>query len=478
MLMKKYRIAQVGAFDFENYGDLLFVDVFEKTIRKFVEVEEIILFAPKKCKMPFSNDDRQVYSVTELEKKNQEQPFDAIVVGGGDLIQCTKNRTYMPHISKEWVDHEIIYMWMIPSLISWKYNIPLLWNAPGVPLKFMNAEKMIVKELCELVDYISVRDRISKSNLSECQLATDIHVVPDTVFSISELISKEEAEERFAQISLNIEKNKYVVFQANRTYLQTEMQGCIENLLKIKKEHHLDIVLLPIGYALGDEIFIEELVKQCPGEFVTLSNKMNPMEMLTVIANAAGYVGASLHGCITAATYNVPIVACNYNRHVKMDGFLEMVNAKEAVVYSTKDIYPVFEKKLVVSEENRKNALSQIENHFIRLAEKLEGKKSTEKFDVGLCEYVFSMRNLELKYQDEYRCMQNEKTREMIERENAWQQKEAQWQQKEIQWQQKEAQWQWEYHKAMKAYQEILNSTVWKMTKPVRVLLNMIKRIK
>ena len=74
--------------------------------------------------------------------------------------------------------------------------------------------------------------------------------------------------------------------------------------------------------------------------------------------------------------------------------------------------------------------------------------------------------------------MQNEKTREMIERENAWQQKEAQWQQKEIQWQQKEAQWQWEYHKAMKAYQEILNSTVWKMTKPVRVLLNMIKRIK
>ena len=47
----------------------------------------------------------------------------------------------------------------------------------------------------------------------------------------------------------------------NRTYLQTEMQGCIEALLKLNKEHHLDVVLLPIGYALGDEIFIEELVK-------------------------------------------------------------------------------------------------------------------------------------------------------------------------------------------------------------------------
>ena len=469
--MKKYRIAQVGSFDVENYGDLLFADVFEKNIRKYIELDEIVLFAPKGCKMPFSNEEREVYSVTELEQKHQEKPFDAIVVGGGDLVQCLKIRTLMPHISPEWMDYEALYMWMIPSVIAWKYNIPLLWNALGVPHKFMDSEKIIVKELCQAVDYISVRDRISKNNLDECQIATGIQVVPDSVFSISELISREVVEERFAQTSLNIEKNKYVVFQANCTYLQTEMQGCIETLLKIKKEHHLDIVLLPIGYALGDEIFIEELVKQCPGEFITFENKMSPIEMITILSNAAGYIGASLHGCITASSYGVPIVACNYNRHVKMDGFLEMVNAKEAVVYSTKDIYPVFEKKLVVSEENRKNALSQIESHFQRLADKLEGKESTEKFDVGLCEYVFSMRNLELRYQDEYRCMQNEKAHAMIELDNAWQQKEAEWQQKE-------AQWQWEYHKAMKAYQEILGSTVWKMTKPIRVLMDMIKRIK
>jgi polysaccharide pyruvyl transferase WcaK-like protein len=476
--MKKYRIAHIGAFDFENYGDLLFVDVFERTIRKHIEVEEIVLFAPKRCKMPFSNEEREVYSVTELEKKNQEKSFDAIVVGGGDLVHCFKLKTYMPHISKEWVDYEVLYMWMIPSIISWKYGIPLLWNAPGVPLMFMDSEKLIVKELCQLVDYISVRDKASRSNLEECQITSDIQVVPDTVFSVSELISKDELEERFKQMDVGLEKNKYIVFHANYTFLQTEMQGCIETLRKIKEEHQLKILLLPIGYALGDETFITELMKECPGEFVTISNKMNPMEMLTVIANAAGYVGASLHGCITAATYNVPIVACNYNRYIKVDGFLELVDLKEAVVYNTKDIYPVFQKRLIVSDENRKKVLSQIENHFKRLADQLEGKKTTEKFDVGLCEYVFSMRNLELKYQDEYRCMQNEKTREMIEREGEWQQKEAQWQQKEIQWQQKEAQWQWEYHKAMKAYQEILNSTVWKMTKPIRVLLNMIKRIK
>lgn len=446
--MKRYRIAQVGSFDVENYGDLLFVDVFEKNISKYVEVEEIVLFAPKRCIMPFSNKERYVYSVTELEKKNQEKPFDAIIVGGGDLIHCTKIKTYMPHISQEWMDYEALYMWMIPSIISWKYSIPLLWNAPGVPFKFMDVEKVIVKELCQLADYISVRDRLSKNNLEECQVTSDVRVVPDTVFSISELISKEELEKQFVQMSLGVEKNKYIVFQANHTYLQTEMQGCIETLRKIKEEHQLEILLLPIGYALGDETFVAELLKECPGEFVTINSKMSPTQMLTVIANSAGYVGSSLHGCISASTYGVPIVVCNYNRHIKVEGFLELVNVKEAVVYSTKDIYSVFEKKLVVSEEDRKCALSQIESHFQQLANKLETKGVAEGFETALCEHVFSVRNVEQNYREEYR--------RVIEREKAWQR---------------------EYQNAMEAYQEILNSTVWKMTKPIRVLLNIIKSI-
>ena len=184
---------------------------------------------------------------------------------------------------------------------------------------------------------------------------------------------------------------------------------------------------------------------------------MNPMDMLTVIANAAGYIGASLHGCITASSYGVPIVVCNYNRHIKVEGFLELVNVQEAVVYRTKDIYPVFEKKLVVSEEDKKCAITQIESHFQRLADALESKKTTEKFEVALCEYVFSMRNMELNYQQEYRRMQSEKDCEIIERENTWQKK---------------------YQEVAEAYQKILDSTVWKMTKPVRVLINKVKRIK
>ena len=43
----KYRIAHIGSFDVENYGDLLFSDVLKAQLEKRIEIEEIIYFAPK-----------------------------------------------------------------------------------------------------------------------------------------------------------------------------------------------------------------------------------------------------------------------------------------------------------------------------------------------------------------------------------------------------------------------------------------------
>lgn len=456
--MKKYRIAQIGSFDVENYGDLLFAYVFENNIKKHIEVEEVVLFAPKKCKMPFTNGIKDIYSLAELERQHTKNPFDVIVVGGGDLVHCTKIKTYMPHLSDEWLDYEALYMWMIPSIISWKYNIPLVWNAPGVPMAFIESEKGIVMELCKIVDYMSVRDNLSKRNLALCQVCNEISVVPDTVFSISEIVLKHELETQFYELNLPLEKQKYVVFHANYTFLETEVEGCIKTLRSIKKNYGVDILLLPIGYALGDETFIKELVKRCPDEFLTIKQKLSPIEMMTVIACSAGYVGASLHGCITATTYGVPIVMCNYNHYIKVNGFLELVHLEEAVVYRTEEIYPVFERQFVVTEENRKQAIEQIDRHFEVMAEVIQKneKRMQDNLDVALCEYVFDMRTMELCYQEKLRQQEDNK---------------------EFMLKQQEMQWQGKYQEAIKAYEEVLNSSVWKATKPIRQILGIIKRM-
>ena len=107
----KYRIAHIGSFDVENYGDLLFSDVLKAQLEKRIEIEEILYFAPKHCIMP--NRDITVYSVTELEEMAEKTRIDAIIVGGGDFIYMDMIRTYMPHISKDWMIYEMPYMWMI-----------------------------------------------------------------------------------------------------------------------------------------------------------------------------------------------------------------------------------------------------------------------------------------------------------------------------------------------------------------------------
>lgn len=94
-----YRIAHVGAFDFENFGDLLFTDVLRAHLEKRIDVEEIIYFAPKTCKMP--NKEEWVHAITELEKFVREKKVDSIIVGGGDLVHLRKIRTYMPHVSEK-----------------------------------------------------------------------------------------------------------------------------------------------------------------------------------------------------------------------------------------------------------------------------------------------------------------------------------------------------------------------------------------
>ena len=81
-----YRIAHIGAFDMENMGDLLFTDVVAAHMRERLDIDEIVYFSPQSCAIP--NTDRTTHSVTLLETMHRDNPFSAIIVGGGDMFPC------------------------------------------------------------------------------------------------------------------------------------------------------------------------------------------------------------------------------------------------------------------------------------------------------------------------------------------------------------------------------------------------------
>ena len=197
--MKKFRIAQVGSFDVENYGDLLFSYVFKENIEKYLEDMDITLFAPLNCISPFTKD-TQVYSVKEMEKMHSENPFDAIVVGGGDLVQFKKIMVKLCDDPDREVVYDVLSMWFIPAMVAMTYQVPIIWNSLGVPFELSDIQQQLMAEVMKQSAYVTVRDESSRENLGKAASALDVKVVTDSILSIAKTVDYKDMQSRFENV--------------------------------------------------------------------------------------------------------------------------------------------------------------------------------------------------------------------------------------------------------------------------------------
>lgn len=398
--MEKYNIALIGSFDVENYGDLLFENIFSFQIQKVVDIENIDFFAPKKCKKPFEND-KQIYSVTELEELHIAKPYDAIIVGGGDLIHFHKIMTNMPHISNELVEYEALYMWLAPLFTAVKYNIPLIWNAPGVPFEFNDRESMCVKAILDVVDYICVRDEESRQILLSTGTSKNISVCIDTVLSIRDVFQKDTLKKFLKSTLLPIEDDEdYIVFHGNVNYSEEDIKVCSDILLNIKNTYNKKIVLLPIGYALGDLEILEKISNHHPNEFIFSKEHFTIFQTISLISNAAAYIGSSLHGLITATSYEIPSIVINNYNAVKIKGFLDKIERDNIMIT---DVVNLWDKYIEIKEmdfELEKRHLDEISSHFKNISgyiKKSTNNKKVMPFGIALMDMMSEMNQMGLK---------------------------------------------------------------------------------
>ena len=134
-------------------------------------------------------------------------------------------------------------------------------------------------------------------------------------------------------------EEKYMVFQASVMITEEEAKICAETLMAIKKNFGLQIRLLPIGYALDDMKGLSDIQKLHPEEFFLMKEKLTPLETLSVIVHSQGYMGSSLHGCITANSYGVGAVIFNNVHLNKIPGYLELTNQKQNLVEHADALY-------------------------------------------------------------------------------------------------------------------------------------------
>ncbi len=356
---EEIKIAQIGTFDVENFGDLLFPTVLENRFQNY----SVDLFSPVgDMEKPFEKN-RYVYSIRQFEECCKKQKYRVVLIGGGDIIRVDRN------IAVDYLSNyeASVALWQYPVLIANKYNIPVVFNNPGIPMPFSKYEQQLTKLLLQNVDYISVRDHRSKEYLQKCGV-TDVQVIPDTVYSIPEYFKKEELHQIKADL---VEKSvlpawdNYIIFQHN-TVNEEDLQELRKILDWLTKEKTYNVLLMPIGYVHSDSKFMEKLMDEGNERLFFCKEKLTPKEMCAVLSMSSGYIGTSMHGAIVSYAYGKQIVSINTAKMSKITGFLELIHKEDAEVHHIKELKDVVEKQFSITyqKEDYDQVCQKIEGHF------------------------------------------------------------------------------------------------------------------
>ena len=356
-------IAQFGTFEVENYGDRLFPMIVEKELSLRHPDLKLKLFSPLAA---------ENLGVSSILDQNEEKP-DAILIGGGDIISFSRDIAAI--YNSEWKGRFSAHSacFAAPG-IHRKSGVPLMWNAPGIPTDFTEDQAWLVKRLAEETDYLSVRDETSKLRLKKAGVTKEIHVVPDTVISLSKHFPKEklkkEAEKVFSTFQLNL--GEPLVVQLHPYHIQDHIDEMAKILSQVKRLTHCPILLLPIGRCHNDHVVLGKIEEAGKGEFKLISSYLETMEVAAVIAHAKAFIGTSMHGAITAFSYGVPFLTYSCAHLSKLEGFLGLVDSKERLCMSMGEIVkktPLLSQ--IPSRENFKKATSAIDQHFDQMFQKI-----------------------------------------------------------------------------------------------------------
>ncbi len=336
---KRYRIAHFGTFDIESLGDSMFARVLKTELCKRYDDPDITLFSLNEIEKPY-NDNSHVYSYRQFDEWNRTAPFDALIIGGGELLNFS--RIEVTDKDGNPFSYEPAEVWAGPIRMAKENGIPVLINCIGIIDDFTPDQADFLRGYLPNASYISVRDRFSKMRIDAVSTENpeavevcdnhwmfNIHYPAEYLAGIREKLAPE----------LGLDPaSPYTILQYGTTYDYKEVS---EAARKIRKEYATRIVLLPVNYCHEDTeallLIGEELKEEC----LLIDRKLQPVEMMAIIAGASVFMGTTLHGTLTALSYHVrTLVLDMYHVYVsKMEGLLDHLNLMDYLVPDPSGIF-------------------------------------------------------------------------------------------------------------------------------------------
>ncbi|WP_417370985.1 polysaccharide pyruvyl transferase family protein [Gelidibacter japonicus] len=378
------KIAHFGTFDVDNYGDLLFPHIAEYRLPHYKwehvsPTNNITVFKDGMPIIPF--------------ECAREKQFDCILIGGGNILHLNHNQNTVYNKIEGFAYADL---WVGAAKIAMEQKIPYIFNAPGVSRNFVDyLHKRIALATFKNSNYIALRERISVEmaesiSTIKTKFNWSANVVPDTAFDIDKMWP------------LDIYKStEYISVNLNERY-HKPIDDTAENLDEISKELKMPIKLIIIGNCHGDYEFTKKVSNRMQAEHqVVESDSLKKVAHL--IGNSNYFFGSSMHGFITALSYNVPaFLILNKTPLHKFTGLLEITEIDDKVICeSFKDVRNVLNFPAILDIEVRKKIQSDLDKHWRKIDHIIKNEKI-----VGVSKTVHNFHKL-LKFQLKYNRLRN-----------------------------------------------------------------------
>ena len=385
---RRYRIAHFGTFDIESLGDSMFARVLKTELNKRFNDPDITLFSLNEIEKPY-NDNSHVYSYRQFDEINRTAPFDALIIGGGELLNFS--RIEVTDQEGNPFSYEPAEVWAEPIRMAQQNGIPVLINCIGIIDDFTPDQAAFLCEYLPHASYISVRDRFSKMRIDgvcqknkEAVEICDNHWMFNIHYPAAELAG---IREKLApELGLDL-ASPYTILQYGTTYGYKEVSAAAK---RIKKACKTTVVLLPVNYCHEDMEALHLIGEEMKDECLLVDKKLQPVEMMSIIAGASVFMGTTLHGSLTALSYHVKTLVLDmYHMYVsKMEGLLDHLNLMDYLVPDPAGIFCKYEKLMadghywdtadIVIPEFQ----ARLSDHFDRMAEIIRLGEPSEGSDV------------------------------------------------------------------------------------------------
>jgi GT2 family glycosyltransferase/polysaccharide pyruvyl transferase WcaK-like protein len=362
-------IYQFGTSDVANYGDLLFPLLAQKRLNLLNA--EVTAISPKGNR-PVWQDCFPSYGSNNI--LDIPDAPNGVLIGGGNIIKLKPSKLQdYDHGSLPLFAYPDI--WVGASFLA-ENDIPVCWNAPGVPFAFTGEQRPLVRDCIERCSYVSVRDQQSRDLLLDAHPGADISVFPDPAWEISRFWTSSQLGQAYQKMFSSRGRDaapRAISVHLNSRYMAPESDEAVARALDVlASRFDAQMVLLAIGPCHRDDALARKVGNLMTTEPLVVDEPASLVEIACAISNSLAYIGSSLHGLITALSFGVPGICVTNGKLTKFQGLQAQIPLPDIWSKSWKSIPEQLSAMELDSQRRqiqiiRKQMIDQVDRHWERI---------------------------------------------------------------------------------------------------------------